>query len=286
MRGFLVLAIALLCGSAAYAQTSSAAGNATQFEGVTLGEPMTSVRERLGDPVTVTSSMGKLIWRYMERGGAIFLDVLVQDNVAYSVTVVRRFPNSPYTDAQGIAFGMTSDDVRAKRGAPDRVSTNADDGSLDLWYRDSSSVWIYEFYSSKLGFIQVLPPHGLNQGFAAAAATAAADGTSINQAIKIRPSNLLADTTWINTYLAMNHCGNGGRWKETSSTMKADPAVNDLFAYSIVHARCTDGSTERDFFFDTHGALAASKYPIEVDIYQVKSAGQQPSPSPSPIPPH
>jgi len=254
MRPFLLLAVLLACPAWAVAQTNQTASAAAALEGLTLGEPMGAVRDALGDPLTVASTGSELIWRYLGRGGAFYLDVLVKLNVAYSVTVVRRYDDSAYTDPRGISFGMTSGDVRAKLGPPAQRTTNSDDGSVDLWYTAGSFRWIYEFYSDRLGFIQVTPSPALRATFVSAPAVTPADGSSTDNAIKIRPSNPLTNALWINAYFAMAQCGSDGHWKELSlyptpdSSRKASPGL------TVVRARCTDGAAERTFYFDTPGA--------------------------------
>lgn len=255
------LALALVCGAVARAQTpvpSPPASGGAQFETISLGETMQAVRDRLGDPVQVVNAGGHTIWRYLAYNNAVFLDVLVKDNVAYSVTVVRRYPDSAYAGPRGVSFGMADADVRAAFGPPDRTTTNADDGSVDYWYRVPEGTWVYEFYNGKLGFIQLVAPHGIQEPFKPGPPIAPADGTSLDRAIEIRPARPLANALWINAFLQLNQCGNGGSWKQTSATMKEDDATHDPNAFTVVHAKCTDGDTERDFFFDTRAKVASA----------------------------
>ena len=256
MRPLLILAVLLACPPWALAQTNQTASAAAPLEGLTLGEPMSAVRDALGDPLNVQSTGSLLIWRYIGRGGAFYLDVLVKNNVAYSVTVVRRYDDSAYTDPRGISFGMTSAGVRAKLGAPAQKTTNSDDGSVDLWYTVGSFRWIYEFYSDRLGFIQVTPSPALRATFVSAPAVSPADGSSAENAIKIRPSNSLTNALWINAYFATNQCGSTGHWKELPLDLKPDSSKKDTVGLTIVRARCTDGATERTFYFDTPGNAA------------------------------
>ncbi len=255
-----------------------------KFEGITLGEPIAGLKQRMGDPVQVISAGGTVIWRYLAAGGAIFIDVLVKENAASSVTVVRRIRGGAYTDANGAAFGMNAQQLRAKLGAPARTTTNADDGSVDLWYYGQQYAWIYEFYSDNLGFIQLIPSPSVAQSFAPGPPTAPSAGSSLDTAIWIRPSNLLANTMWIDAYLAMTSCGNNAHWKQTSSKIQPDTAKNDPLAYAVVHARCSDGSAERDFYFDMHGTLGPSgsvgkPLTIYVDPSQLPDASPSPETS-------
>jgi hypothetical protein len=225
----------------------------------------------------------------MERGGAVFVDVIPQNNVVSSVTVLRRFDDSPYTDDHGISFGMSSAAVRAKLGAPTRQSTNADDGSVDVWYVQADTALIYEFYGDKLGFVQIVarPGSQLRRG-SDEPLVVPADGSSTANAIRIRPPNLLGNTMWIDAFMAMNDCGDNGHWKETSSQLQPDSAAKDLLAYTVVHAKCTSGDTERTFYFDTRGAPTKSTQSgtqdtIYVDVRQLQ-APRHPSPSSSATP--
>jgi len=250
MRSLLVLLAALFVfPQFAYAQTPPAG----MFENVTLGQPMADLHATLGDPVRVLSSDGNTIWRYISNGNGTFIDVLVRNNVAVSVTLLSRFDTARYADPKGIAFGMTPDQVRAKLGPASREATNADDGSLDLWYYALPYAWIYEFHSAKLDFIQLVAAPNLVHSFKPGPATTPNDGTSLANAIWIRPSNFATNALWIDTYLLSNECGNGGHWKNMSSKFIADSANNDPFAITVIHASCTAADTERDIYFDTHG---------------------------------
>ena len=264
-----VLAALFYCPSVANAQTpapavpapaASSAGS-VQFEGITLGQPLASLTPQLGDPIQVAGAGGSTIWRYLEGDGGYYLDVLVKNGTATSVTVVQRTKAAPYTDARGISFGMTSSQVRSTLGAPLRTNTNSDDGSVDLWYRAGDYAWIYEFYSDKLGFIQLVAAQAVQQSFIAAPRRSRRrrDGRA---AIRIHPSSFIFNSIWIDGYLAMNRCGNSGHWKETSLDLKANDATKDPMAYTVIHARCTDGGAERVIYFDTHGAATPIPSPV------------------------
>jgi hypothetical protein len=282
MRPVFIFLTALAAStSLAQAQTPPLAQSKAQFENVFLGEPMADAKQRLGDPVRVSTSGALQIWRYVEHGGATFVDVLVQNGVAYSVTVIRRFTDSPYTDPKGIAFGMTPDLVRAKLGPESHASTNADDGSLDLWYGEGEYAWIYEFYQNKLGFIQLIPSPKMRQSFTTAAAVAPNTGDSLDHAIVIRPSSLVSNSVWIDAFLAMNTCGEGGHWKQSSLKFAEDSATKDPLAYMIIHVRCTEGLAERDFYFDTHGMVSAGHPGGKPDTIYVDPSQLPPAPRPS-----
>ena len=228
---------------------------APAFEGVTIGEPLGAVRDRLGDPLTIRpiDSNSGSIWRYLSQNGAVYIDVLTKDNVAYSITVLARFPASAYRTSDGIAFGMRSEDVRAKLGPPTRTTTNQDDGSVDLWYLGNGGVWIYEFHANRLDFIQLISPHGPNS-LSPGPPIVPADGSSFDKAVRV-VQPLLVTPFWINTYLAMHQCGSGAHWETSKGAQRSATYKN--VEYTVIHASCSDGSIQRDFFFDTSYGLKA-----------------------------
>ena len=213
------------------------------------------MRDRLGDPLTIKpiDSNAGSIWRYLSQNGAVYIDVLAKDNVAYSITVLARFPASAYRTNGGIAFGMRSEDVRAKLGTPTRTTTNQDDGSVDLWYLGNGGVWIYEFHTDRLDFIQLISPHGPNN-LSPGPPIVPADGSSIDKAVRV-VQPLLMTPFWINTYLAMHQCGSGAHWDTSKGAQRSATSKNA--DYTVVHASCSDGSIQRDFFFDTSYAWKA-----------------------------
>ncbi|HEY1429250.1 MAG TPA: hypothetical protein VGF18_06730 [Candidatus Tumulicola sp.] len=252
-----------LCCAPLVAQTPqpNAAISATGvFEGVTLGEPVANLRATLGDPIRVVTSPGTTIWRYLTHGGAAFLDLIVKNNVATSITLLSRSSDLQFTDPNGIALGATPERVRAKLGKPPRENTNADDGSLDLWYYALPYAWIYEFNNEKLTFVQVVATPKFAATFPPGPPATVPDGSTPQQAIWIRPADSTFVTMWIGAFLGLNSCPG------------ADPANDAATPYLVVHARCTTGSKERDFYFDTHGSTAASAPQQSAATVQVSGA--------------
>jgi hypothetical protein len=280
---FLAAAILALCSQPLHAQTPAPAG---VFDNITIGEPMAQLHATFGDPIRVLQYGQTVIWRYLTHGGGLYTDVIVKDNLAQSVTVLRRISSVRYAAPTGASFGMSPGEVRAKFGAATREATNADDGSLDLTYVARPFAWIYEFHANSLDFIQLVAAPSLLATFPPGSAVTPNDGTSLARAIWIRPSNVLSDTVWIDAFLAENPCGGGGQWKQTSSKLAADQAADDPIAYMIVHARCSAGNQERDFYFDTHGAARSNGNPttIYVETNQLPDAVPSPAPSPSSSP--
>ncbi|HTU83557.1 MAG TPA: hypothetical protein VMF61_15620 [Candidatus Acidoferrales bacterium] len=277
----LIAAAAALSPVTVLAQSPVPSPAAMAFEGITLGEPIAGLKPRLGDPLAVLTTPSAIIWRYLQHGGAVYVDVIVKNNVASSVTVLPRLPGVPYTDTRGASFGMSADQVREKLGVPSRVSTNADDGSVDLWYRSGEYAWIYELHADKLDFIQLIVSPPVAAAFASGPATAPSDGTTLDRAIWIRPSNILVNTVWIGAYLALNACGTNGHWRETGSQLKDDPATHQI-AYTIVQARCTDGTAERDFYFDVHGTTNPSNSTNQIYVNPGQRPGSAASAPPAP----
>jgi len=272
--------IALSTAAPAYSQTAEQSSSTTAtgvpvFEGITIGEPLGAVRDRLGDPLTIKpiDSNGGSIWRYLSQNGAVYIDVLTKENVAYSITVVARFAASTYRMSDGIAFGMRSEDVRAKLGPPTRTTTNQDDGSVDLWYLGSGGAWIYEFHADRLDFIQLIPPHGSNS-LSPGPPVVPADGSSFDKAVRV-VQPFMVTPFWINTYLAMNPCGSGARWETSKGAQRSATYKN--VDYAVVHASCSDGSIQRDFFFDTSYGLKAVETAAQTNASGASNVNVAPS---------
>lgn len=314
MRAFLMASVAafLLTSAPAGAQSQSqsppppapavlpAATAEPAFEGVTIGEPLAGLRDRLGDPLTVLDigSNDESVWRYLSHNGAVFVDVLAKRNVAFSVTVVGRFPNSPYVAPSGVRFGITADELAAKLGKPTRTTTNQDDGSVDLWFLDGKELWIYEFHADRLDFVQLVSPHGVDSATTGAApAVTPGDGSSFDRSVKV-VQPLLMTPFWIDAYVVAHPCGNDGHWirnaKNAQTTITRGSAE-----YTVVHAACSDASGERDFFFDTtsvgktlekpaqsgganHVADSPGPTAIYIDAATLQSADPSPAPSAAP----
>jgi hypothetical protein len=257
------------------------------FEGVAIGAPIASLRASLGDPIKIERTGETVIWRYLTHGGGTYLDIIVKNNVVQSLTLLNRFNSLKYVDPNGIAFGERPDQVRAKLGSTAREATNSDDGSLDLWYTSLPYAWVYEFRANALSFIQLVASPTFLATFSAGPAATGGDGTSLEQAIWIRPSHVFFTSTWIGVFLAKTTCGTNGHWIQTASRFQAD-SQNPL-AYTIVSASCSDGNAKRDFYFNTSGDTqpTSGNDTIYIDPGQLQQMIQSPSPSapPSPAPP-
>jgi hypothetical protein len=260
-----VLAAAMFCAGPAVAQTPSpllppsVLSKTGSFDGISIGQPVSELREKFGDPVRVVTMGSTVVWRYLTLGAATFTDVILKRNLVQSITMLNRFTSVDFTDPNGIEFGLTPDQVRAKLGPPYKTSTNSDDGSLDLTYRTVPYDWVYEFYGQKLGFIQlVVSPASLNN-LNAGLPPPIGDGSSRQQAIWIRPSAASTNPDWIDLYLSNLPCGSGGHFKASSQEFVNDAATNDATAITLVHAQCTSGTDRRDYYFDTRGAAAATQ---------------------------
>jgi hypothetical protein len=252
----------VFCACPSLAQTASppptlpALSATGSFEGISIGQPVAELRSKFGDPVFVTSYGTTVVWRYLTRGGGTFTDIIVKNNLVQSVTVVGRFDAVPFVDPNAVPFGSTPNQVRAKLGAARHESTNSDDGSLDLTYLVLPYGWVYEFHANKLDFIQLIAAQSYLGSFTPGPPVTTGDGTSAERAIWIRPSIVLANQIWIDTYLSHVSCGSGGKWKQASQVFQSDPATNDPTAYTLVHAQCTAGDDRRNFYFDTRGATS------------------------------
>lgn len=250
--------------------------------GVRVGQHVADLRATYGDPIAVLSEGPTQIYRYLALNGGIFLDIMSVRNLVRSVTVVSRFPKIPFTDPRGAAFGITSAQLRTLFGAPDRITTNADDGSVDLWYRDAPNVWIYEFYSDKLGFIQLLAPAGAISAMQPGPPVTVNDGTSLARAAWIRPANILLAPEWVYVYLTNRSCGGNGHWEQQSTKILSGEKGDDPLAYMAIGAKCSTGDLAATFYFDMRGAVQSNTVDVGGTVYYDTGAmSNMPSPTPS-----
>jgi hypothetical protein len=259
-----------------------------QLGGVAIGTPIASVRNDMGDPLGVkTGNNGTSIWRYLPGSGGWYLDLLVKNYVVISATVLARFQKSAYVDSRGIAFGSSAADVRAKLGTAAHENTNADDGSLDLWYAEKDGYRIYEFVNDKLGFVQIVNAHRRDP--APGPEVVLGDGSSFERAVRVGPADVLSGTTWIGAYVHAQPCGKNGLWVQADSP-GAGMTTHDEIPYRIVRATCSEGGSERDFYFDERNfslkAVLAGTASTPNTVYvDVSSLGPAAAATPSPAPP-
>lgn len=236
-----VLLAAIAASPSPASSVSPAARVSVTLDNVSLGQPVSTIRDRVGDPVAIQEipNQAQRIWRFLENGNR-FLDVLEHDGVAISITVAKYADAATFTDQRGIPFGAASDDVAKALGTPQRVSRNTDDGSVDFWYRSPDAVLIYEFLGDRLVFEQVLAPRDKQSAYPGAASVEPREGTSTSDAIAVSAP---ADA-WIHAYFALNACGAQGRW-QTVSTRQLEKGPT----YEVVHASCSGANITRDFYF-------------------------------------
>ena len=237
----LVVTALLVASPSPDASNSPAAEISATLDNVTLGDSLAAIRQKHGDPVSLQEmpKESQRIWRFLENGNR-FLDVLERNGVAISITVAKYAKDATFTDQRGISFGMSSDSVTQKLSQPQKAERNPDDGSLDLWYRGSDAVLIYEFASDRLIFEQVLAPREKQGSYAAAPAVEPRSGTSLNDAIVAAAPG----DAWVHAYFALNGCNANGQW-ETVSTR----SIRKGSTYEVVHATCSSGNLTRDFYF-------------------------------------
>jgi hypothetical protein len=223
------------------ASPSPSPAAAPVLDNVSLGEALSAIRARSGDPVVLQTLPNKpeRVWRFLEQGTRL-LDVMEHNGVAVSITVARYTKDAAFTDSRGLSFGTSMDGVTSVLGDPDTTSTNADDGSRDLWYRRSNSTLIYEFLSDRLVFEQLLAPPSQTDSGKPDVAAEPHTGASPDDALVVSPP---ADA-WIRAFFELNTCGTNGFWRNDSKrVLQKGPT------YNVVHATCTTGNSSRDFYF-------------------------------------
>ncbi len=237
----LAIAVALMLLASPAPNVSGSPAISASLDNVTLGDPLATIHQRHGDPVSLQEipKQSQRIWRFLENGNR-FLDILERNGVAVSITVAKYTKEAAFTDQRGISFGTSSDTVTQKLGPPQKVERNADDGSLDLWYRAPEAATIYEFAAGRLAFEQLLAPREKQDAYPPGPAVQPRGGTSLADAIVASSPG----DRWIRAYFALNACDSNGEWETVSAH-----SVEKGYTYEVIHATCSSGNLMRDFYF-------------------------------------
>jgi hypothetical protein len=216
--------------------------NHTSWLGVTLGEPLSAVASRLGDPITVSKDPTLTKFVYLTDDTNSFVTVLSEHGIVsgvrlWSVTTQPGKTLDPY----GIALGDAVDKLVAKRGKPARESADID-GPFDA-YQDRDVLWLYHIKGDQ----------SVTSITLSTTDTALADlpqqplppvhsGTSPADAIRVVQPNADDTKRWEQMYLAIRPCGdNNGTWLIRKTARQGN--------LEVVSASCNLGGLTRDYYF-------------------------------------
>jgi hypothetical protein len=232
-------AIAFLLAVAA--PSPAPAWNQTSWLGVTLGEPLSAVAARLGDPLTVAKDPALTKFVYLTENTGAFVTVLSEHGIVTGVRLwsVTTLPGKTL-DPFGIALADDKDKLIGKRGKPTREAADID-GPFEA-YQDRDVLWLYHIkgdqsitsitLSTTDSAIADLPQQPL---------PSVHTGESAADAVRIVQPNAADAKRWEQMFLAIRPCRENGNWliRKTEQQGKLD----------VVTASCNLGGISKSFYF-------------------------------------
>jgi hypothetical protein len=233
-------AIALLLAVAAPTPTP-AAWNQTSWLGVTLGEPLSAVAARMGDPLAVAKDPQLTKFVYLTEDTNAFVTILSEHGIVsgvrlWSVTTLSGKTTDPF----GIALNDAVDKVVAKRGKPAREAEDID-GPFDA-YQDRDVLWLYHIKGDQsVTSITLSTTDNALADLPQQPLPAVHTGQSAADAVRVVQPNAGDAKRWEEMFLAIRPCGDNGKWliRKTERQGSVD----------VVTASCNLGGLSRDFYF-------------------------------------
>lgn len=218
------------------------AWNHTSWLGVTLGEPMSAVTARLGDPVTVSKDPTLTKFVYLTDDTNAFITVLSEHGIVSGVRLwsVTTLPGKTL-DPFGVTLGDAVDKVISKRGKPARESADID-GPFDA-YQDGDVLWLYHIKGDQsVNSITLSTTDTALANLPQQPLPPVHSGASPEDAIRIVQPNAADAKRWEQMYLAIRPCGDaGGTWMIRKTERQGN--------VDVVTASCNLAGLDRDFYF-------------------------------------
>jgi hypothetical protein len=221
------------------------------WNGITLGEPVSSLRPALGDPLRIVASPDGSLHaaRYWIAGSnATFVIVLEKRGVveafhAFVTEMEPEFANVP-PDPSGVRLGDTLQSVKTVH--PGFRMETTDDGATQLVGRvgDTGVDATYEFKDGRVRSFQWTQPVA-DEAPAHPSLTMPA-GDSPGTAILDMQKDERSGVEWEYMYLAFTPCDGDARWK----TQQQSLVNSGGHAFDRLHVICPATKAERDFYFN------------------------------------
>lgn len=212
--------------------------------GLTLGESSRDVRSALGKPLEILTTSAGDLWRYDFDNRNVGLELLFdQDQLVNIAARVKPAKRSSLADPFGGALGMSATALQSARGAP--IMTY-DNGASIAYGAPDGVRWFYTIDSGVVSAIEESKPLPPTPPPAQVIADATHDGTSIAKALVVVATTDAEATNAEYVYIRGLSCGVSGAW-QVSTQRLIEQAGHD---YDQLHAACTVGQFERDFYFD------------------------------------
>jgi hypothetical protein len=210
--------------------------------GVTLGEPVTAVSARMGDPIAVGKDPKLAKFVYLVEHGNAFLTVLSERGYVSGVRLwsVTGAPGKTL-DPFGIALGEQADALTGKRGKPTRSGSDID-GPFDA-YQNGDVLWLYHIRGNQsVASITLSTTESAIEDLPEAPLPAVHTGASAADAIVVVQPDAKDVARWEQMYLAIHPCGANGVWKSNKTERQGKT--------DVLSATCSDGPA-RTFYFTT-----------------------------------
>lgn len=233
--------LALLIAATGATPAPAPAWNQMSWLGVKLGEPLSAVTARMGDPLTVSKDPQLTKFVYLTEDTNAFETVLSEHGIVTGVRLwsVTTLPGKTY-DPFGIALNDAVDKLVAKRGKPTRQAEDID-GPFDS-YQDRDILWVYHIKADQsITSITLSTTDNAIAELPAQPLPTVHSGQSASNAIRIVQPNAGDVKRWEEMFLAIRPCGNNGTWlirrTERQGTVDA------------VTASCNLGGASQTFYF-------------------------------------
>src|SRR5215469_4037820 len=147
---------------AAMAPAPGATIKPEQWQGVTLGESIDTVRVRLGPPdFNRKVILGSMLVEYPIHGGEGSLVLETSGKAVTSIRVEAPAPKQlslPIGDPFGVNLGDTVTRLLTVRGQPNRMYDDGPDDSSTIYGSPTDNRWIYSIHSSTVVAITLIAP--------------------------------------------------------------------------------------------------------------------------------
>jgi hypothetical protein len=223
------------------ATPAPAAWNQTSWLGVTLGEPLSAVSARLGDPLAVAKDPQLTKFVYLTEDTNAFVTVLSEHGIVTGVRLwsVTTLPGKTH-DPFGLALGDEADKVIAKRGKPTRQAADID-GPFDA-YQDRDVLWLYHIKGDQsVTSITLSTTDSAIADVPQQPLPAVHSGESEADAVRIVQPSAADTKRWEQMFLAIRPCGENGTWLVRKTERQG--------SIDVVTASCNLGGVSRQFYF-------------------------------------
>lgn len=218
----------------------------TSWLGVTLGEPLSAVYDRMGDPIVATADDKVTTFVYSVDKGRSFVTVLAQHGIVSGVRLWEPpGAQSTLADPKGVMLGNDITALTTDMGTPSRNGQDSE-GPYHA-YQNGDVLWLYHMNGdATVRSITLATTEAAVAAIPAAPVPAVHAGDSIADAIRVVASSGADGVNWEHLYLAVHPCAKNGRWTMTKQVLQRLGGRS----YDELTATCSGDEASRVFYFD------------------------------------